>query len=75
MHYAQAAQADPRSALILQAIDAGPFYGFSMMDMTGLPSGTLYPAMRRMEEDQLGSTTSSLAPAELLWGLPPVGSI
>jgi len=23
------------------------------MGMTGLPSGTIYPAMRRMEEDQL----------------------
>jgi PadR family transcriptional regulator PadR len=41
------------TALILQAIDAGFFYGFSIMDITGLPSGTVYPAMRRMEEDQL----------------------
>jgi PadR family transcriptional regulator, regulatory protein PadR len=41
------------TALILQAIDAGFVYGFSIMDMTGLPSGTVYPAMRRMEEDQL----------------------
>ena len=39
------------TALILQAIDAGFVYGFSIMDMTGLPSGTVYPAMRRMEED------------------------
>jgi PadR family transcriptional regulator, regulatory protein PadR len=41
------------TALILQAIDAGFVYGFSIMDMTGLASGTVYPAMRRMEEDQL----------------------
>jgi PadR family transcriptional regulator, regulatory protein PadR len=41
------------TALILQAIDAGFVYGFSIMDMTGLPSGTIYPAMRRMEEDRL----------------------
>src|SRR5579863_3674066 len=41
------------TALILQAIDAGFVYGFSIMEMTGLPSGTVYPAMRRMEEDQL----------------------
>jgi PadR family transcriptional regulator PadR len=40
-------------ALILQAIDSGFVYGFSIMEMTGLPSGTVYPAMRRMEEDQL----------------------
>jgi PadR family transcriptional regulator, regulatory protein PadR len=41
------------TALILQAIDAGFVYGFSIMDVTGLPSGTIYPAMRRMEEDRL----------------------
>jgi PadR family transcriptional regulator PadR len=41
------------TALILQAIDSGFVYGFSIMEMTGLPSGTIYPAMRRMEEDQL----------------------
>jgi PadR family transcriptional regulator len=41
------------TALILQAIDAGFVYGFSIMDMSGLPSGTVYPAMRRMEEDEL----------------------
>ena len=41
------------TGLILQAIDAGFVYGFTIMQMTGLPSGTIYPAMRRMEEDQL----------------------
>jgi PadR family transcriptional regulator PadR len=41
------------TAMILQTIDAGFVYGFSIMEMTGLPSGTVYPAMRRMEEDEL----------------------
>ncbi len=41
------------SALILQAIHAGHGYGFSVMEMTGLPSGTVYPAMRRLERDDL----------------------
>lgn len=41
------------TALILQAIDSGVVYGFSIMEMTGLPSGTVYPAMRRMEDDRL----------------------
>jgi DNA-binding PadR family transcriptional regulator len=41
------------AALILQAIDAGDGYGFSVMEMTGLPSGTVYPAMRRLERDGL----------------------
>lgn len=41
------------AAMILQAIDAGFIYGFSIMEMTGLPSGTVYPAMRRLERDDL----------------------
>src|SRR5215813_7519791 len=39
------------AALILQAIESGDGYGFSVMEMTGLPSGTVYPAMRRLERD------------------------
>ncbi len=41
------------AAIILQALDAGFVYGFSIMEMTGLPSGTVYPAMRRLERDEL----------------------
>ena len=41
------------AAMILQALDAGFVYGFSIMEMTGLPSGTVYPAMRRLERDAL----------------------
>src|SRR5881394_3906669 len=41
------------SALILHAIGAGDGYGFSVMEMTGLPSGTVYPALRRLERDGL----------------------
>jgi DNA-binding PadR family transcriptional regulator len=41
------------AALILQAVNAGYIYGFSVMEMTGLPSGTVYPAMRRLERDEL----------------------
>ncbi len=41
------------AAMILQAVDAGFVYGFSIMEMTGLPSGTVYPAMRRLERDEL----------------------
>ena len=41
------------AAMILQALDAGFVYGFSIMEMTGLPSGTVYPAMRRLEGDEL----------------------
>lgn len=41
------------AAMILQAIHAGHIYGFSVMEITGLPSGTVYPAMRRLERDAL----------------------
>lgn len=41
------------AAMILKAISAGYVYGFSVMEMTGLPSGTVYPAMRRLERDGL----------------------
>jgi DNA-binding PadR family transcriptional regulator len=41
------------AAMILQAIAAGYVYGFSVMEMTGLPSGTVYPALRRLERDDL----------------------
>src|SRR5215468_7369360 len=41
------------SAMILQAIVAGHIYGYTVMEVTGLPSGTVYPALRRMERDRL----------------------
>lgn len=44
------------AALILKTIDNGCSYGFDIMDATGLPSGTVYPALRRMEgEGWIGS--------------------
>src|SRR5215471_12850531 len=41
------------AAMILQAIQTGDGYGFSVMALTGLPSGTVYPAMRRLEREGL----------------------
>jgi PadR family transcriptional regulator, regulatory protein PadR len=41
------------AAMILQAIHTGYLYGFSVMEVTGLPSGTVYPALRRLERDGL----------------------
>lgn len=45
------------AAVILQAVANGYRYGFDVMDVTGLPSGTVYPALRRME--QAGLVASS----------------
>jgi len=44
------------AALILQTVDRGYSYGFDIMDATGLPSGTVYPALRRMEAEGLISS-------------------
>ena len=41
------------AAFILQAISSGYGYGFSVMEVTGLASGTIYPAVRRLEKAQL----------------------
>ena len=39
------------AAVILQAVANGYKYGFDVMDVTGLPSGTVYPALSRLERD------------------------
>ena len=41
------------AAIILQAIHCGCAYGYDLMETTGLPSGTVYPALRRLEQDGL----------------------
>ena len=56
------------AAMILLAVHAGQIYGFSVMEMTGLPSGTVYPAMRRLERNGLIVSRweqQSIADAEL----------
>jgi DNA-binding PadR family transcriptional regulator len=37
------------TGLVLQAIALGTRHGFDIMESTGLPSGTVYPALRRLE--------------------------
>jgi DNA-binding PadR family transcriptional regulator len=36
---------------VLQAVANGYQYGFDVIDQTGLPSGTVYPALSRLERD------------------------
>jgi PadR family transcriptional regulator PadR len=38
------------TATILNAVSNGYLYGFDIVDITGLPGGTVYPALRRLEE-------------------------
>jgi PadR family transcriptional regulator PadR len=41
---------------VLQAVAQGRRFGFDIMDVTGLPSGTIYPALRRLEALELVSS-------------------
>lgn len=41
------------AALILKALSLGYRFGLEVMEVTGLPSGTVYPALRRLERDGL----------------------
>jgi PadR family transcriptional regulator PadR len=38
---------------VLQALAQGHGFGFDIMEVTGLPSGTIYPALRRLEALEL----------------------
>ena len=38
------------TALVLLAVSRGHRHGFDIMDASGLPSGTVYPILRRLEE-------------------------
>ena len=38
------------TGVVLEAIASGHRYGFDIMDASGLPDGTVYPALRRLEE-------------------------
>jgi PadR family transcriptional regulator, regulatory protein PadR len=44
------------AALILKAISLGYCFGFDIMEVTGLPSGSVYPALRRLERDGLAES-------------------
>jgi len=38
------------TALVLRAVATGTRYGFDIMEACNLPSGTVYPALRRLEK-------------------------
>ena len=39
------------TTLVLQALLHGHHHGFDIMDATGLPSGTVYPILRRLDAE------------------------
>ena len=38
------------TATILNAVSNGYSFGFDIVDITGMPGGTVYPALRRLED-------------------------
>src|SRR5262245_5980556 len=40
-----------QTALVLEALASGRYHGFDIMDATDLPSGTVYPIRRRLEDE------------------------
>ena len=69
------------TAAVLHAIRSGHRYGFDIMDATGLPDGTVYPLLRRLErrgvlsgawEDASAAKTEQ-RPQRRYYELTPVG--
>lgn len=44
------------TALVLDALGRDIRHGFDILDATGLPSGTVYPILRRLEQDGLATS-------------------
>jgi DNA-binding PadR family transcriptional regulator len=69
------------AALILKALSLGYCFGLDVMDFTGLPSGTVYPALRRLERDALvesqwepeDEATAKNRPARRYYKITPAG--
>lgn len=69
------------TAAVLLAIRHGHRYGFDVMDATGLPDGTVYPILRRLErrgvlsgawEDE-ATARAEQRPARKYYRLTPLG--
>ncbi len=69
------------TAAVLLAIRGGHRYGFDIMDATGLPDGTVYPLLRRLErrgvlsgdwEDE-ATARAERRPPRRYYALTPVG--
>ncbi|MDX1494733.1 MAG: PadR family transcriptional regulator [Longimicrobiales bacterium] len=59
------------AALVLQALTQGFAYGFEIMRAAHLPSGTVYPLLRRLEADGLLESSWEAAEEAHAEGRPP----
>ena len=69
------------TGIVLQAISRGYRYGFDIMDASGLPDGTVYPALRRLEHagcllsewEDKDAATAELRPRRRYYRMTPEG--
>jgi DNA-binding PadR family transcriptional regulator len=69
------------TAAVLLAIRNGHRYGFDVMDATGLPDGTVYPILRRLERrgvlvgrwEDAGIAKAEQRPQRRYYALTPLG--
>ena len=69
------------TAAVLLAIRSGHRYGFDVMDATGLPDGTVYPILRRLEKrgvltgrwEEEATAKAEQRPQRRYYALTPVG--
>lgn len=59
------------TATVLSALIHGHGYGFEILDVTGLRPGTVYPILRRLEEEGLVRSSWEDAAAARGEGRPP----
>ena len=70
------------TGVVLHAIASGHRYGFDIMDATGIPDGTVYPALRRLAAAELlegrwedvAHATAKNRPARKYYRLTPKGA-
>lgn len=56
---------------VLHAVARGTAHGFDIIDATGLPGGTVYPALSRLERDGFVSSSWEAAAVARADGRPP----
>jgi DNA-binding PadR family transcriptional regulator len=59
------------TAVVLNALVTGHGYGFDIIDVTGLGAGTVYPILRRLEEEGLVRSSWEAVTRARSQGRPP----
>ena len=70
------------TALVLRAVAGGYRYGFDVMEACDLPSGTAYPALRRLEKagllksrwEKAAEARAQARPRRRIYELTPAGA-